>query len=74
MRSWIVSVGPNPGRGSTHAHGPVTNTGPVRVNPTEDIVNDLVAIKTLLESQVDPSIICRAVGYMADNYRGKYDA
>jgi hypothetical protein len=52
----------------------VTNTGPVRVNPTEDIVNDLVAIKTLLESQVDPSIICRAVGYMADNYRGKYDA
>lgn len=31
MRSWIVSVGPNPGRGSSNAHGPVTDTGPIRV-------------------------------------------
>lgn len=35
MHSWIVSVGPNQGRGSSHAHGPVTDTGPVRVVPYE---------------------------------------
>jgi hypothetical protein len=48
MRSWLVAVGPNPGRGSSTAHGPVTNTGPVRVVPAEDMVEVLDGIKTLL--------------------------
>lgn len=42
-RSWIVSVGPNEGRGSSHAHGPVTDTGPVRVIEV-DLVEAVVEV------------------------------
>lgn len=49
MRSWLIAVGPNPGRGSSTAHGPVTNTGPVRVVPAEDMVDMLDGFRTLYE-------------------------
>lgn len=48
--TWLVSVGPNPGRGSTHAHGPVTPNGPVKTIPAERVAGILSEVAEVLRN------------------------
>lgn len=57
MRSWIVTVGPNQGRGSSHAHGPVTNTGPVRVVAEDDVRSLLERYYNRPDSEIELTLV-----------------
>jgi hypothetical protein len=56
MTTWIISVGPNQGRGSSHAHGPVTSTGPRRVVTVESVVALLERYYNRSEEEVEQAI------------------
>jgi hypothetical protein len=71
MESWIINVGPNPGRGSTHAHGPQTK-GPTKVVAVADVATIFREAASVLEgsSAFEQCMMATALQIHADNLDG----